>query len=207
MMTRIVICVVAILLVATYVAVSFVDRSANMNVLANEAQAKDVAKITAKAKGKSENKVKPRSKKKKGHTHYAMCKNPLYKTDPVLYDSGEEEDNSSCMICHADFAEEKISTIHLEAGMTCMACHGDSETHRADEYNIIRPDVLWGRGEMAAFCSQCHLKHKYPEKVDEFRKENFSKRMPNGRWIDETSACLDCHGNHAISTGEEGSFK
>ena len=59
--------------------------------------------------------------------------------DAVLYDSGYEEDNSSCMVCHIDFEAEEISLIHLDAGLTCMACHGDTDDHRSDEFNVVRP--------------------------------------------------------------------
>ena len=125
---------------------------------------------------------------------------------PLLFDSGYEKDNESCMVCHIDFKEEKISAVHLKEGVTCMACHGDSDTHRSDEYNIIRPDVLWGRAEMKGFCRQCHRRHKKPEKVAAFRKEWEDKRRANGRWVLEDSVCLDCHGRHAIVLAE-GTFK
>ena len=126
--------------------------------------------------------------------------------EPVLYDSGYEDDNESCMVCHIDFKTEKISSVHLDAGITCMACHGDSEVHRADEFNIIRPDVIWGRAEIEAFCKQCHEKHKQPQAVEEFREEWMSKRRPNGRWVLEDSVCTDCHGEHAI-VGAAGDFR
>lgn len=126
--------------------------------------------------------------------------------DAVLYDSGYEEDNASCMVCHIDFETEEISLVHLDAGLTCMACHGDSDDHRSDEFNIVRPDVLWGRAEMEAFCMQCHKKHKYPEKVEAFHAEWDSRRRPNGRLIEPESACMDCRGNHAIILAE-GQFK
>ncbi len=133
--------------------------------------------------------------------------NPLYnEKDPVLYDSGFEDTNDSCMICHIDFEKELISATHLEAGITCMACHGDSEVHRADEFNIMRPDVVWGRAEMVHFCEQCHPEHKHPEKVEAFLEEWDSKRRPNGRWIEAGAVCTECHGKHAVGT-EEGGFK
>jgi len=125
---------------------------------------------------------------------------------PVLYDSGYEEDNASCMVCHLDFETESISVAHLKAGLTCMACHGDSDDHRSDEFNIIRPDVLWGRAEIKDFCQQCHEEHKHADKVAAFREEWASRRRPSGRWIKEDSVCMDCHGEHAIMVGE-GQFK
>jgi len=134
-------------------------------------------------------------------------KNPLYNAKkPLLFDSGYAEDNSSCMVCHIDFQEEPISSVHEENEITCMACHGDSVTHSGDEFNITRPDVIWGRAEIAAFCRQCHKKHKKPDAVKEFRDEWLSKRRPNGRVVLEDSVCTDCHGKHAI-VGEEGDFR
>ena len=124
------------------------------------------------------------------------------KDEPVLYDSGYMEDNQSCLVCHLDFQNEEITTVHLDAGLTCAACHGDSEAHRGDEWNVVRPDVIWGRAEMAAFCKQCHPKHKTGKAYDEFRAEWLDKRRVTGRYVTEDSACTDCHGKHAIIIGE-----
>ncbi|GAB4134168.1 MAG: hypothetical protein Kow0040_17470 [Thermogutta sp.] len=136
-----------------------------------------------------------------------LVRNPRYNHDkPLLFDSGEESDNSSCMVCHIDFEEEPISRVHLKAGITCMACHGDSMTHRGDEFNITRPDVIWGRAEIEPFCRQCHLQHKHPDKVEAYRKEHLSERRANGRYVSLDSPCTDCHGKHAITVGE-GNFK
>jgi len=127
---------------------------------------------------------------------------------PVLFTSGYEEDNQSCMVCHIDFAKELISSVHLENDITCHHCHGDSEVHRADEYNIHRPDVIWGRAEIPRFCGQCHAPEDHPKgkKFQEFFAKWEDKRRPNGRWVAEDSVCTDCHGNHAITVGE-GTFK
>ncbi len=136
-----------------------------------------------------------------------LVQNPRYNRDrPLLFDSGEESDNSSCMVCHIDFEEELIARVHLEAGITCMACHGDSLSHRSDEFNITRPDVIWGRAEIEPFCRQCHLQHQHPDKVEAYRKEHLSRRRENGRYVSVDSPCTDCHGKHAITTGE-GNFK
>ncbi len=119
--------------------------------------------------------------------------------DVRLYDSGDMEDNQSCLVCHLDLEEEKISAVHLEkADMTCASCHGDSEAHRGDEWNIIRPDVIWGRAEMEPFCKQCHPKHKKSKAYDEFLTKWLDQRRPTGRWVKEDSPCLDCHGSHAV---------
>ncbi len=142
-----------------------------------------------------------------GDSEMILVKNPKYNADdPLLFDSGYESDNQSCMVCHIDFEDELIASVHLDAGITCMACHGDSLTHRGDEYNIIRPDVIWGRAEIEPFCQQCHPKHKHPDKVEAYRKEHLSQRRENGRYVTVDSPCTDCHGKHAILHGE-GNFK
>ena len=128
--------------------------------------------------------------------------NPEAKT----YDSGRMKDNEPCLVCHLNFKHETITESHQKAGMTCASCHGDSEAHRADEMNITRPDVLWGRAEIVPFCRQCHKEHKDPAKLEAFHKEWDGKRRPNGRCVTEESVCTDCHGVHAIVTGE-GNFK
>jgi hypothetical protein len=136
-----------------------------------------------------------------------LVDNPLYnEQEPLLFDSGYAEDNSSCLVCHIDFQDELISAAHQKAGITCMACHGDSLTHSGDEFNITRPDVIWGRAEIGGFCKQCHVKHKMPKAVEKFRAEWLSKRRPNGRMILPDSVCTDCHGEHAIVVAE-GDFK
>jgi len=136
-----------------------------------------------------------------------LTKNSLYNAkDPLLFDSGYAEDNSSCLVCHADFQTEVIASTHEEASVTCAACHGDSLTHSGDEYNVSRPDVIWGRAEIDNFCKQCHPRHKKPDAVDKFRAEWLGKRRENGRFVMADSACMDCHGKHAIITAE-GNFK
>ena len=129
--------------------------------------------------------------------------NPAYNEEhPVLYDSGYEVDNEGCVECHAGFEGEKIAAVHLKHGVTCMGCHGDSDAHRTDEKSVTRPDVLWGRAEMTAFCRQCHAKHENPLKVKAYLAEWNGKRRPNGRLIAEDSACLDCHGGHTAAQRE-----
>ena len=130
------------------------------------------------------------------------AKNP----DAKLYDSGYLEDNETCMVCHLDFKRELIAATHLEAGITCAGCHGDSEVHSSDELNVIRPDVIWGRSEIDAFCKQCHPAHKDDKNVAAFHQEWDGKRRPNGRFVRKNSVCTDCHGRHAI-VKSEGDFK
>ena len=140
-------------------------------------------------------------------TRMILVENPRFNRDkPVLFDRGEETDNSSCMVCHADFEEEPISAVHLRAGITCMGCHGDSLAHRGDEFNVVKPDVMWGRAEIEPFCKQCHPQHRHPAEVETYLQKNLGKRRENGRYVRKDSPCTDCHGKHAI-VPPEGNFR
>ena len=127
---------------------------------------------------------------------------PSKKKDAKLYDSGYMDDNESCLVCHLDFKKEKIVVEHLEHGITCAGCHGDSEAHRGDEWNVVRPDVLWGRAEINDFCKRCHAKHKKSKAYDAFVAKWLDKRRLTGRYVTTDSVCTDCHGRHAIIIGE-----
>ena len=127
---------------------------------------------------------------------------PPKKKNAKLYDSGYMDDNESCLVCHIDFKKEKIVVEHLENDITCAGCHGDSEAHRGDEWNVVRPDVLWGRGEINDFCKRCHAKHKKSKAYDAFVAKWLDKRRVTGRYVTKESVCTDCHGKHAIIIGE-----
>jgi len=119
-----------------------------------------------------------------------------------LYDSDYIDNNDSCLVCHLDFKKEIISATHLKHDITCAACHGDSEAHRGDEWNVVRPDVLWGRAEIRGFCMQCHPKHEKSKAYDAFVAEWMDKRRVTGRYVSKDLVCTDCHGKHAIIIGE-----
>ena len=112
-------------------------------------------------------------------------------------------DNSPCMVCHMDFAEEAISAKHAEAGYGCAFCHGESAAHGGDELNVTPPDVLLGRSEIDLFCKTCHPTHETGADCDAFLEKWRGKRRPNGRMIIPESVCTDCHGNHAILTPDQ----
>ncbi|MHC4442673.1 MAG: cytochrome c3 family protein [Planctomycetota bacterium] len=117
----------------------------------------------------------------------------------VGLESYEPADNSECMVCHADFAEEELSVKHEEAGVGCAECHGPSEDHGGDEANVLFPDYLYGRSEIVNFCKTCHKEeHPMGKMYELFLKKWSGKYRPNGRMISDESICTDCHGNHAI---------
>jgi hypothetical protein len=108
------------------------------------------------------------------------------------------KDNSLCLLCHANFREEELVTTHLKQGVTCAVCHGLSDEHMNDETSRTRPDVLFGRAQVAAFCGRCHGAHDDPAEVTAFRTEWQGKPRPNGRLILQQAMCTDCHGVHAL---------
>ena len=107
-------------------------------------------------------------------------------------------DNSLCLLCHANFTKETIVADHIEHGITCVHCHGISFEHMDDETSRTKPDILFGRAEVAPFCRRCHDDHQEPAKVAAFLGEWKSKTRPNGRVILEQATCTDCHGEHVI---------
>jgi len=110
----------------------------------------------------------------------------------------EQADNSACLDCHMDFADEMISAEHLKEGFACTACHGESVAHGEDEANVTKPDVLFGRTQIGPFCKLCHHKHESGEKYDEFVREWRGRRRPTGVMLLDDATCTDCHGRHAL---------
>jgi len=111
---------------------------------------------------------------------------------------GKAADNSHCLVCHLDFKTESLTAWHEKAGVGCTTCHGESLAHGDDEFNIITPDVTFGRAEIDRFCKGCHETKKDTQEHAAFLKKWEDKRRPNGRIISEESVCTDCHGNHAV---------
>ena len=110
----------------------------------------------------------------------------------------EHADNSACLDCHMDFADELIAARHLRNGFACIACHGESVAHGEDEANVTKPDVLFGRAQIAPFCRQCHRTHESGKKYDEFVKEWRGRRRPTGVMLLDDATCTDCHGRHVL---------
>jgi len=133
--------------------------------------------------------VGPRAKREGG------CPRDAWAADSI---PREEGDNSRCLCCHMYLDGEEIVEKHLAQKITCRSCHGPSEPHRQDETLRTKPDLLWGRAEVKAFCQQCHEKHKNPAAVEEFRRKWVGQTRPNGRLIHEDAVCTDCHGEHTV---------
>lgn len=119
--------------------------------------------------------------------------------------------NAKCYVCHPTLKTEEITTQHLAVDVTCDGCHGASTEHMHDEMLMTPPDLLFGRSEVIAMCSDpsCHAPgegrteyglqdHKDPAKVREFHDEWLGRSRPNGRAITKHPICTDCHGTHNL---------
>jgi len=107
-------------------------------------------------------------------------------------------DNSGCLLCHANLEDEQLVKAHLPAGVTCALCHGLSFEHKNDETSRTKPDVTYGRAEVARFCRRCHVKHRNPQAVAQFLEQWKGQTRPNGRLILQQAMCTDCHGTHVM---------
>ncbi len=121
---------------------------------------------------------------KHGHGSRATSTAPAGLVKP---EKNKKADNTACLDCHADLAEEMIAAKHLKKGYGCAACHGDSIAHGEDEANITNPDVLFGRAEVTPFCKLCHPKHEESKKLRRLRQGVARKARPDRR--DDPQGC------------------
>ncbi len=126
---------------------------------------------------------------------------PPDESDAPAEKSGDKIDplsaNATCYICHTMFVREPISKIHFKAKVTCIDCHGLSAAHANDEdVGATKPDVVFGRGQVDAMCTECHEQHDVPAAEVVAR---FIERRP----LPSPIVCTDCHGRHKIERPEE----
>jgi hypothetical protein len=97
--------------------------------------------------------------------------NPDPNTGPIA-------DNSRCYVCHINYQEDKLTTVHAKADIGCERCHGASDAHRSDKDNITSPDVMYPPEKINSFCKSCY---------------------PNAKLGGGKKYCTDCHGEHRLS--------
>jgi len=103
-------------------------------------------------------------------------------------------DNSACFVCHGNFQEERMVTVHAAEDIGCMKCHGASLAHRNDEDNVTAPDKMYSRGRIDNACRQCHEDHTAsPRKVIAMFQERFPRNADPKKIV-----CTDCHGEHRL---------
>lgn len=127
----------------------------------------------------------------------------------------KQDGNNKCYVCHPSMKTEELTTSHLALNISCDICHGLSTEHMHDEMLMTKPDLLFGRSEINAMCSDpsCHkpggersiygLADHDSKTVDEFIKSWRGRIRPNGRAVTHDSVCTDCHGTHNITKATE----
>lgn len=107
-------------------------------------------------------------------------------------------DNSRCLVCHVNFALEKLSVTHSKTNVGCANCHGASDAHIADESwasggNGTAPDTMYPRTKISRACLECHKVEKVfklePHKADDLWLMAYDLKV-----------CTDCHGQHRMVT-------
>lgn len=104
------------------------------------------------------------------------------------------QSNASCVQCHQNLQQEMISRVHERHGVGCMDCHGASSAHLESRRN--KPDVVFARADVPAYCHRCHGEHEHPQKVKAFLEQYQEKEAPSGRVLLANPVCTDCHGQH-----------
>jgi len=91
--------------------------------------------------------------------------------------------NDRCLVCHVNYKTEELAATHLKQDIGCEQCHGSSDAHRSDEDNLTPPEKMYPRSKIAAFCEECHPKHKESVPAADLKAK----------------VCTDCHGKHRLA--------
>jgi hypothetical protein len=127
------------------------------------------------------------------------------KDSPLLLDELSETDklsteaeaqNTTCYVCHANYAQEPLTQWHAKENMACSGCHGESIAHKNDENNTTPPDKMYPAGDIDRVCQKCHPGHDVqPAKVVSRWKERIGD--------DKTEVlCKECHESHDIAAAK-----
>jgi hypothetical protein len=103
-------------------------------------------------------------------------------------------DNQSCFVCHDNYQEEDLASVHAQNNVGCIKCHGESLAHRNDENNITPPQRMYPGDKIDEACKECHSEHNAPatKVVATWLAKCPQKKQPG------TLLCTDCHGDHRL---------
>ena len=101
-------------------------------------------------------------------------------------DPREAADNSFCYVCHANYENEKLVSIHEPEGVGCETCHGMSVKHSQDEDSLEPADILFAPAKVTSYCVRCHEKRDLLE-GDEAHEKFFAGES------EPEKTCTGCH--------------
>lgn len=114
--------------------------------------------------------------------------------EPKKKPTGPVADNSACFVCHTNYQEESLASVHALEDVGCVRCHGASLAHRNDENNTTPPDKMYPAEAIDPACVECHDTHDAPaRKVLARWKERCPEKTDFSRVV-----CTDCHGEHRL---------
>ena len=103
-------------------------------------------------------------------------------------------ENAACFVCHENFSDEALVTMHATDDVGCVDCHGKSYAHRNDENNTTPPDIMFPRGKIEEGCVSCHDTHDAPAAQVIARLHERVPRMN----VSQDVVCTQCHGHHKL---------
>ena len=122
-----------------------------------------------------------------------LLEEPLPSTG-LVDDKKPRADNNACFVCHSNFQDELMVTVHAKENIGCIKCHGSSVAHRNDEDNVTAPDKMYTLVRIDRSCRECHEDHTAsPQKVISM----FQARFPQNT-DPKNVVCTDCHGEHRL---------
>jgi hypothetical protein len=104
--------------------------------------------------------------------------------------AGPAADNSRCHVCHINFENEALTSVHARAGIGCERCHGASDAHCSDEDNVTPPGTMYPVEKIKSFCMGCHPKEKIGIAV---HNSVMAETNP------AQACCTNCHGDHRLN--------
>lgn len=107
----------------------------------------------------------------------------------------QEPLKNSCITCHRDLADERLSrpvtlwasSVHAEVGNTCDGCHGGDPNDPTEKSMSDGKRFYLGpkEEEVTGFCGKCH------QELSEYFKQS-------AHWATGTQNCIQCHGTHTV---------
>lgn len=115
-------------------------------------------------------------------------------SEPKKKPEGPVADNSACFVCHTNYQDESLASVHALENVGCVRCHGASLAHRNDENNTTPPDKMYPAEAIDPACAECHDTHDAPARKVLAR---WKERCPQKTDFSQV-VCTDCHGEHRL---------